>query len=221
MKKTMILIVACALTFITTSLVAQPLSQGKITYKVVEASEGMPTEVVLTFSKSKSHWEWKNNGISIIQIVNPDNKEGGILYTEKGTKLFNSMSPELLTYFSVPGVREYKKSQDTATIAGITTNRYSFVIENTATGDVRDADVWMDPNCINQLPSIGGIAGKLGLPLEFDVWYNGSMVHLKGTSVSRKAVDESIFAMPKGLAPRQETTTISDSIKIKEPAPVK
>jgi hypothetical protein len=222
MKRIFSSFIVCSLVFATNYLIAQPMTQGKVAYQVVDAPDGMPTSLTLSLNKTKSRWEWKTKDATIVQIINPEQNEGGTLYSEKGSKFFNNLEPNELSYFTTAGIRDQKKTEESATIAGIKASRFIMILENPINGEVREAEVWLDPSSTSQVPSIGGIPGKSGLPLEFDALFNGNWLHLKATAVSRIAVDPTnFFTIPKGLSPKQDYINKSDSVKIAEPVPSK
>ena len=220
MKRIFAAIAAIGLWNSTNAQSAQPLSQGTVTYQVQDATEGMPATATLKFNKTRTRWEWKSKDETEVQIVQPDANTGGVLYSEKGAKYFNPFEEGELLYYTAPSVRESKNTAEKTTVAGVPATRFNLVLQDPVSGDMHETDAWIDVTTTSTVPSIGGIPGKMGLPLDFEMRYNGSTLHLKATAISKTPVDAALFTIPKGLSKKEESKVLQDPPKLREGEPV-
>jgi hypothetical protein len=201
----------------TTGLHAQTISQGMITYQVVEPAEDGPTGLKLTFSGTASRWDWKYAKHTDSLLVVPDRRVIGTV-VHRGGKVFLNKSPESdLLYYTEPQVRESRRMEETEMIAGFNASHNFFVLMDPMRGDIREADYWLDESSICSLNSVGGVPGKFGLPLDFTMRLGEQNIHLRATSVERGPVAAAELTIPEPLPNDTDPALFKEPVKVADP----
>ncbi|MFM2208073.1 MAG: hypothetical protein RL213_2048 [Bacteroidota bacterium] len=201
----------------TTGLHAQPISQGTVTYQVVDPSDDGPASLKLTFSGTASRWDWKYAKHTDSILVVPDMKITGTVVHKGGKVFLNKSANSDLQYFTEPQIRENRQMEETEMIAGVKTRRNYYILMDPVHGDTREADFWLDESSTCSLPSVGGVPGKYGLPMDFTMRLGEQFIHLRATAVDRTPVAAAELSVPEPLPNDTDPALFKEPVKVADP----
>jgi hypothetical protein len=192
-----------AVLFVTSFLPAgaQAVKQAKVSYTVVDAGGDMPSSLMLYISQAKTRWEWTTGDLTKATLIDPSVSKGINTITEKGQLFANTLSEQELEFYTAGSVVETKATGEKSNVAGLAAEKFIYVVVDAASGERREMETWMSVASASAVPSIGGIPGKSGLPLEFDFPYNSRLLHLKAVEVTQAAQDPNLFKFPSASTP--------------------
>lgn len=201
----MILGAALMFTHLATKSVAQPMSEGKITFEISypdsdipdEQMAMMPTEMEMYIKDDKTRVEMTMGmGMSNVTIVDNKTKTATTLMDMMGNKMaIKSSEEEYKKQRAQRGVEDYKieKTNETKTIAGYACKKA------VVTGKDGTFDIYYAPDIVVKNSEWHSeYKGIDGFPMEYRINQGRMNMQMTAKKVAAQKVDDKLFTIPDG-----------------------